>query len=66
MLTFSRCNISHADPQVRVIDTGGPMLTISLIYPGGVKVSRKVAPSEIEGQRGRDLIAAMRRRAERQ
>jgi hypothetical protein len=56
---------SPSDPQVRVIDTGGPMLTISLVYPGGVEVSRKVRQDQAEGQKCKDLIAAMRRRAER-
>lgn len=55
----------RSDPQVRVIDTGGPVVTVTLVYPTH-EVSRKVNPSEFEGQRGRDLIAAMRRRAERQ
>ena len=55
-----------SEPDVRVIDTGGPMLTISLIYPGGIEVSRKVRQDQAEGQKGKDLIAAMRRRAEQE
>ena len=54
-----------SDPEVKVTDTGGPMLTISLIYPGGVEVSRKVRQDQAEGKKCKDLSAAMRRKAER-
>jgi hypothetical protein len=53
-----------SDPQVRFIDTGGPTITVSLIYPDGVEISRKVRPEQAEGRNGRDLIEAMKRAAE--
>jgi len=40
------------------------MVTVVLTYPGGVEVARKVRSEQAEGQKCRDLIAAMRRRAE--
>ena len=52
-----------SDPQVRYIDTGGPLITVSLIYSDGVEVSRKVRPDQAEGRNGRDLIEAMKRSA---
>jgi hypothetical protein len=53
-----------SDPQVRFIDTGGPLITVSLIYSNGVEIIRKVRPDQAEGRNGKDLIAAMRRTAE--
>lgn len=52
------------EPQLCIIDTGGPLVTVSLLYPDGMEVSCKVEPDQAEGKRCRDLIAAMRRRAE--
>ena len=53
-----------SSPQVRIIDTGGPTVTVSLVYPDGIEISRKVKPEQAEGRNGRDLIAAMQRTAE--
>tara|TARA_R110000868_G_scaffold398227_1_gene671261 strand:- start:68 stop:250 length:183 start_codon:yes stop_codon:yes gene_type:complete len=54
----------HSDPQVSIIDSGGEMVTVVLTYPGGVEVARKVRSEQAEGQKCKDLIVAMRRRAE--
>lgn len=55
---------SRSNPDVRTIDTGGDFLTVKLIYPDGYEIARKVKPAEIEGRKGKDLIAAMRRSVE--
>jgi hypothetical protein len=54
-----------SNPDVRVIDTGGELITVTLVYPGGVELSRKVRPDQFEGRKGQDLIASMQRTAER-
>jgi len=54
-----------SSPDVRVIDTGGELITVTLVYPSGVKLSRKVRPDQFEGRKGQDLIASMQRAAER-
>jgi hypothetical protein len=53
------------EPQVQIIDTGEEMVEIRITYLGGLHVSRKVWPEQAEGQKCKDLIAAMRRKAER-
>ena len=63
-MTFSSCEQLPSDPQVQIIDTGGDMVEIRLTYLMGLQVSRKVWPEQAEGQKCKDLIAAMRRRAE--
>ena len=55
----------HSEPQVQIIDTGGDMVEIRLTYLMGLQVSRMVWPEQAEGQKCKDLIAAMRRRAEK-
>lgn len=54
-----------SEPQVQIIDTGGDMVEIRITYLGGLQVSRKVFSEQAEGQRCKDVIAAMRRKAER-
>lgn len=54
-----------SSPDVRVVDTGGELITVTLVYPGGVEYSRKVKPDQLEGRKGKDLIAAMHERAQR-
>jgi len=53
------------EPQVQIIDTGEEMVEIRITYLGGLQVSQKVWPEQAEGQKCKDLIAAMRRKAER-
>ena len=52
-----------SEPQLTTEDGGNGRLTVILEYPT-FKVFRKVNASDFEGQKGKDLIAAMRRRAE--
>jgi prophage DNA circulation protein len=53
------------EPQVQIIDTGEEMVEIRLTYLMGLQVSQMVWPEQAEGQKCKDLIAAMRRKAER-
>ena len=53
-----------SEPQVQIIDTGEEMVEIRITYLAGLQVSRKVWPEQAEGQKCKDLIAAMRRKAE--
>jgi len=50
---------------VQIIDAGGDMVEIRLTYLMGLQVSQMVWPDQAEGQKCKDLIAAMRRKAER-
>lgn len=54
-----------SEPQVQIIDTGEEMVEIRITYLEGLQVSRKVWPEQAEGQKCKDLIAAMRRKAEK-
>ena len=54
-----------SEPQVQIIDTGEEMVEIRITYLGGLQVSQTVWPEQAEGQKCKDLIAAMRRKAER-
>ena len=65
MLTFTSCEQLPSDPKVQIIDTGGDMVEIRLTYLMGLQVSQMVWPEQAEGQKCKDLIAAMRRKAER-
>ena len=54
-----------SEPQVQIIDTGEEMVEIRITYLQGLQVSQMVWPEQAEGQKCKDLIAAMRRKAER-
>ena len=54
----------HSEPQVQIIDTGDEMVEIRITYLGGLQVSQMVWPEQAEGQKCKDLIAAMRRKVE--
>jgi len=56
---------SRSSADVRVIDTGGELITVTLVCSNGVELSRKVRPDQFEGRKGQDLIASMQRAAER-
>jgi len=51
-------------PELRIQDAGGDTIHVSLVYPDGKAVSRWVLPEQMEGQAGRDLLAALQREAE--